>query len=76
MLKPPPRLEPSSGFVFVLFSAIGGDGFADKCGGAWRVLVDVVLESLVGDVHLAETGEDFVCAGVVVLGNVVLQFFY
>ena len=58
MLKPPPGLEPSGGCVFVLFSAIVGNGFADKGGGAGRVLVDVVLETFVCDIHLAETGED------------------
>lgn len=49
---------------------------ADECGGASGVFVDVVLETFVCDVHLAETGEDFVGAGVVVLGDIVLQFLY
>ena len=66
----------SGGFLCVLFSAIVGDGFADKCGGAGSVFVNVGFETLVGDVHLAETGEDFVCAGVVVFGDVILQFFH
>ena len=60
----------------VLFFAISGDGFADECGCAGSVLVDVGFEALVGDVHLAETGEDFVGAGVVVFGDVILQFFH
>ena len=60
----------------VLFFAVGGDGFADKCGGAGSVFVDVILKTLVGDVHLAETREDFVGAGVVVFGDVILQFFH
>ena len=59
-----------------LFSAVVGDGFADEWGGAGGVFVDVILKTLVGDVHLAETGEDFVGAGVVVLGDVILQFFH
>lgn len=72
MLKPPPGLEPSGGCIFVLFLAVGGDGFTDECGGAGGVLVDVIFETLVGDVHLTETGEDFVGAGVVVFGDVIL----
>ena len=60
----------------MLFSAVGGDGFADECGGAGSVFVDVVFETLVGDVHLAETGEDFARTGVVVFGDVILQFFH
>ena len=46
---------------------------ADEGGGAGGVFVDVVFETLVGDVHLAETGENFVGAGVVVFGNVSLK---
>ena len=76
MLKPPPGLEPSDGCIFVLFLAVGGDGFADECGGAGSVFVDVGFEALVGNVHLTESGEDFVGAGVVVLGDVILQFLY
>ena len=76
ILKPPPGFEPGGGCVFVLFSAVGGDCITDECGGAGSVFVDVVLETLVGDVHLAETDEDFVGAGVVVFGDVILQFFY
>ena len=49
---------------------------ADECGGAGSVLVDVVFETLVGDVHLTEAGEDFVGAGVIVLSDVFLQFLY
>ena len=60
----------------MLFSAVGGDGFADESGGAWSVFVDVVFETFVGDVHSTETGEDFVGAGVVVFGDVILQFFH
>ena len=60
----------------MLFLAVGGDGFADECSGAGSVLVDVVFETLVGDVHLPKAGEDFVGAGVVVLGDVMLQFFH
>lgn len=76
MLKPPLGVEPSGGCVIVLFFAIGGDGFADEGGGAWSVFVDVGFETFIGDVHLTETGEDFVGASVVVLGNVILQFIY
>ena len=60
----------------MLFSAVGGDGFADESGGAWSVFVDVIFETFVGDVHLAETGEDFARTGVVVFGDVILQFFH
>ena len=57
----------------MLFSAVGGNGFADEGGGAGSVFVDVIFETFVGDVHLAETGEDFVGAGVVVLGDMRLE---
>ena len=49
---------------FALFSAIGGDGGAYEGGGAGSVPVDIVLETLVGDVHVTEAGEDFARAGV------------
>lgn len=49
---------------------------ADKGGGAGSVFVDVGFEALVGNVHLAEAGKDFVGAGVVVLSDVFLQFLY
>ena len=60
----------------MLFLAVGGDGFADESGGAGSVFIDIIFETLVGDVHLAETCEDFVGAGVIVLGDVILQFFH
>ena len=61
---------------FALFSAIGGDGGAYEGGGAGSLFIDIVLEALVGDVHFTEAGEDLAGAGVIVLGNIILQFFH
>ena len=49
---------------------------ADEGGGAGSVLVDVSFETFVGGVQLTEAGKDFVGAGVVVRGDVILQFFH
>ena len=40
------------------------------------MLIDVGFEALIGNIHLTETCKDLVGAGVVVFGDVGLQFFY
>ena len=40
------------------------------------MLIDVGFEALIGDIHLTEARKDLVGAGVVVFGDVGLQFFY
>ena len=73
MMKPPLGLvNRVAASFFVLFSAIGCDNIADVGGGAWSVFIDVVFETFVGHVHLTQSCEDFIGAGVVVLSDVIL----
>ena len=56
-----------------LFLAIDFDGFGNEFRSAFTVAVDILLESLVADVHLTEPCENIIGAMIKIRGDVVLQ---
>ena len=55
------------------FSAINLNSSRNKHGSSFSVLVDVFLESLVSNIHLAKTCEYLVCASIIIGGDVRLK---
>ena len=57
-------------------SAVYVDGLTDELGGSVAVAVDVILETFIKHIHLAQTGKDFFGAGVAGCGDVILKLFH
>ena len=55
-----------------LLTAIHCNCFTDKRSSTVSVLINVVRKALIRNIHLTETCEDFVCAGVEVVGDTLL----
>ena len=56
-----------------LLSAVGPDGLRDKLRRSLTAgLVDVLAKTFVGDIHLAQSGQNFRCAGVEMVGDELL----
>ena len=53
---------------------INGNCPTDKRGSSFRLFVDIVFESFIGNIHLPKSWQDLLGTGVTVLGNMVLQF--
>ena len=48
--------------------------FRSKLGSSFTVLVNIFFESLIGNIHLAKSYENFISASIVILSDIFLQF--
>ena len=60
----------------MLFFAINGDGVAHELRRAFAVLVQIGLKAAIADIHLSQTGQDLIGAGVHIVGDKILPDFY
>ena len=70
------KLFPQNNFPFSLFSTINLDRFTDKRGCTFSMLIDIMFKTLVCNIHLTESKQNFIGAMIITLCNMILQHFY
>ena len=70
------QTELTSAYTLQDLFTVGLDTRRNKLRCTLTVPVDIFPEAVVGDIHLSQAFENVVGAGVEVVGNTLLQFFY